>query len=122
MSHFVPIDPAPACAPRRDVAAPERPIEGASAFQTWELDSALAETATRGEVRTGIWDGAPGATRSIKGETFEFCHGFSGGVETGKEGGETRVFGADDSFVPKPGVVGTWKTFETVRNTFVIAS
>lgn len=59
--------------PRRDVAAP--------AFQTWELDTALAEAANWGKIRAGIWDATPGTTRSIKGDTFEFCHILSGHVD-----------------------------------------
>ena len=33
-----------------------------------------------------------------------------------------HVFGAGDSFVMKPGFVGTWNTLETVRKIYVIAS
>lgn len=122
MSLFVPIDHAPTFEPRRDVAAPDRLIDGAPAFQTWELDTALAEAANWGKISTGIWEATPGTTRSIKGDTFEFCHILSGRVEIGEEGGETRSFGAGDSFVLKPGFVGTWKTVETLRKIFVIAS
>lgn len=122
MSQFGPIDHAPAFESRRDVAAPDRLVEGTPAFQTWELDTALAEAGKWGKIRTGIWEATPGTTRSIKGETFEFCHILSGRVEIGEEGGEMRSFGAGDSFVLKPGFVGTWKTVETVRKIFVIAS
>lgn len=122
MTHLVPIDTAPAFEPRKDVAAPERLIEGAPSFQTWDLDSALAEAAKWGKIRTGIWEATPGTTRSIKGDTFEFCHILSGRVEIGEEGGETHSFGPGDSFVMKPGFVGTWKTLETARKIFVIAS
>lgn len=122
MSLIVAIDSAPQFAPRQDTAAPERLIEGSPSFQTWELDTALAEAAQWGKVRTGVWEATPGTTISIKGETFEFCHILSGRIEIIEDGGESFAFGAGDSFVMKPGFVGKWKTIETVRKIYVIAS
>ncbi len=58
-------------------------------------------------------------TRSIKGETFEFCHILSGVVELTQEGGEPVIYKTGDSFVMKPGFVGVWKTIETVRKIYV---
>lgn len=122
MPHIVAIPSNPDFTPRKDVAAPERLIEGTPSFQTWELDTALAEAAQWGKVRTGVWEATPGTTISIKGDTFEFCHILSGRVEIIEDGGDTFSFAAGDSFVMKPGFVGKWKTLETVRKIYVIAS
>lgn len=70
-------------------------------------------------VHTGVWEATPGETRSIKGETFEFCHILSGVVELTPENGEPVVYKSGDSFVMKPGFVGIWKTMETVRKIYV---
>ncbi|SCB34443.1 cupin domain-containing protein [Rhizobium multihospitium] len=104
----------PETAPRESKALPERLIAGDPSFKTWAQDEAKD-----GAVRTGIWEATPGETRSIKGETFEFCHILSGVVEITPDGGEPAVYRAGDSFVMKPGFVGRWKTIETVRKIYV---
>jgi uncharacterized protein len=73
-------------------------------------------------VKTGIWEATPGENRSIKGETFEYCHILSGVVELTEEGKEPRIFRGGDSFVMKPGYVGVWKTIETVRKIYIVVS
>ncbi|MBT9385106.1 cupin domain-containing protein [Pseudooceanicola sp. CBS1P-1] len=122
MTLLVPLETQPTFDPRPGEAAPERLIEGAPSYKTWELDTAIAEAAQWGKVRTGIWEATPGKTISMKGETFEFCHILSGRCEIAEDGGASHVFGPGDSFVMKPGFVGTWNTLETVRKIFVIAS
>ncbi|MBI1220049.1 MAG: DUF861 domain-containing protein [Rhodobacteraceae bacterium] len=122
MTKFLPLDIAPTFAPRVDGAAPNRLIEGTPLFKTWELDCALAEAAKWGTIRTGIWEATPGTTRSIKGETFEFCHILSGRARITEQGGDSHEFGPGDSFVMKPGFVGMWQTLETLRKIWVIAS
>lgn len=72
--------------PAQRCCRPERLIEGAPSFQTWELDTALAEAAEWGQIRTGVWEATPGTTISIKGNTFEFCHILSGRVEIIEDG------------------------------------
>lgn len=108
------IDPAPAFAPDIAQARADRLISGSPEFRTWAQDTA------RENVRTGVWQATPGETRSIKGETFEFCHILSGVVEITPEGGTPVRYAAGDSFVMKPGFVGVWKTIETVRKIYVI--
>ncbi|OCX59983.1 cupin [Thioclava sp. SK-1] len=122
MTCLKPVDTAPSFPPVTAVAAPDRLIAGAPEFQTWELDTALAQAAQWGKIRTGIWEATPGTTRSIKGDTFEFCHILSGVCEISEEGGATHRFVSGDSFVMKPGFVGQWKTLQTLRKIFVIAS
>ncbi|OHV81937.1 cupin domain-containing protein [Ensifer sp. LCM 4579] len=114
MSLLKTIDTNPAFAPRENLPLPERLIAGNPAFKTWAQDVARGEM-----IHTGVWEATPGETRSIKGETFEFCHILSGVVEITPEDGEPVVYKAGDSFVMKPGFVGVWKTIETVRKIYV---
>ncbi|KFI25317.1 cupin domain-containing protein [Paenirhodobacter enshiensis] len=117
MANILRIDTLPAFAPRESKAAPEKLIAGDPSFRTWDLD-----VSREGEVRTGIWSATPGTTRSIKGESFEFCHILEGVAEIAEDGGETLTFRAGDSFVMKPGFTGTWRTVETLRKIFVIVA
>jgi uncharacterized cupin superfamily protein len=108
------IDTNPAAAPRESKPLPERLISGDPSFKTWPQD------VTRGEmIHTGIWEATPGETRSIKGETFEFCHILSGIIEITPDDGEPMLYTAGDSFIMKPGFTGVWKTIETVRKIYV---
>ena len=122
MTKLIPLNTAPKFTPREDICPEERRIEGIPEYKTWELDTAMAEAAKWGKIRTGVWEATPGKTVSKKGETFEFCHILSGKCEIGEDGGESHVFGPGDSFILKPGFVGTWRTIETVRKIFIIAS
>lgn len=117
MSLLKTIDPAPTGTPKESKAAPERLISGDPAFRTWAQDDSRG-----GTVRTGVWEATPGETRSIKGETFEFCHILQGVVEIAEDGGETRTYRAGDSFVMKPGFTGIWRTIETVRKIYVVVA
>ncbi len=114
MSLLKAIDTNPSFAPRESAPLPERLICGKPTFRTWAQDVARGET-----IHTGLWEATPGETRSIKGETFEFCHILSGIVELTPEGGGPTIYKAGDSFVMKPGYVGVWKTIETVRKIYV---
>ena len=111
------IDPNPTFAPKESGPPPERLIAGAPHYKTWEQDVAKGEL-----VHTGVWEATPGETRSIKGETFEFCHIISGIIEITPDGGDPMTFRAGDSFVMKPGFTGVWKTIETVRKIYVTVS
>lgn len=115
MSLLVKIDHAPTGEPRHSKAAADRLISGDPSFKTWAQDESRKEP-----VRTGVWEATPGETRSIKGETMEFCYILAGVVELTEEGQSPRTFRAGDSFVMKPGFVGVWKTIETVRKIYVI--
>lgn len=115
MSLLIKLDLAPASEPKHSKAAADRLISGDPAFKTWAQDQSRGEP-----VRTGVWEATPGETRSIKGETVEFCYILSGVIELTEEGQPPRTFRAGDSFVMKPGFVGVWKTIETVRKIYVI--
>jgi uncharacterized cupin superfamily protein len=122
MTCVAPIPHHPTFAPREDRPMPERLISGSPEFRTWALDEALAEAGGWGRIRTGIWEATPGVTQSIKGETFEFCHLIAGRVEITGADGVVQSFAAGDSFVMKPGFVGQWKTLETVKKIYVVAT
>ncbi|TIO53299.1 MAG: cupin domain-containing protein [Mesorhizobium sp.] len=116
MSLLKTVDTNPAFQPRESKALPERLIAGDPAFKTWAQG-----VAKNGLVHTGVWEATPGETRSIKGDTFEFCHILSGVVEITPDDGETVTYRAGDSFVMKPDFTGVWKTIETVRKIYVTA-
>lgn len=117
MSLLVKIDPNPTSEPKRSTCPPERLVQGDPSFKTWAQDASRGET-----IKTGVWEATPGVNKSIKGDTLEFCHIVSGVIELTEEGQEPRIFRAGDSFVMKPGYVGTWKTIETVRKIYVVVS
>ncbi|MBD8890958.1 cupin domain-containing protein [Roseibium litorale] len=115
MSLIKTLDHNPDFTPVHALPAPERLISGSPEFDTWAMDESR-----EGKIKSGIWQATPGLTRSIKGETFEFCHILEGLVEITEDGGETYTYKAGDSFVMKPGFVGTWHTIETVRKIYVV--
>lgn len=101
---------------KESCALPERLIEGQPQFKSWDVDSDRD-----GKIRAGVWQATPGTTRSIKGETWEFCHILSGVAEISEDGGETITVQAGSSFILKPGFIGVWKTVETLRKIWVVA-
>lgn len=96
---------------------PSKPLEGEAQFLTW-----AHENATGGKVQTGIWQATPGMHRSVKGESFEFCHILEGVVEITPDGEPGQIFRTGDSFIMNPGFAGTWRTIETVRKIYVTVS
>jgi uncharacterized cupin superfamily protein len=52
-------------------------------------------------------------------EMYEYCFILEGVVEIAEDSGETKTYGAGDSFIMKPGFRGTWNTIETVRKFFI---
>ena len=94
---------------------PERLVEGHPTWNTWQV----AETAD-GNVSTGIWEVTPGAYRSVKGDTWEFCSILSGVSELIEDGHPPRRIGPGDTFVMNPGFVGVWRVLETTRKLWVI--
>lgn len=102
--------------PREYRPPADRVIEGDIVCRNWDVDSAKD-----GAVRAGVWEATPGLNHSIKGETWEFCHILSGVVEITENGHAPQRYQAGDSFILKPGYVGTWRTIETVRKIWVTA-
>ncbi|MBJ7556869.1 cupin domain-containing protein [Marinomonas spartinae] len=100
--------------PRESRVLPERLIEGNPLLKTW-----VADLSRDGEVNTGIWQATPGTSRSLKGDSFEFCYLLEGVVELTPEGGDPVIYKAGDCFVLKPGYKGVWRTIETVKKIYV---
>ncbi|WJD72190.1 cupin domain-containing protein [Pseudomonas asiatica] len=94
--------------------AADRLVEGAPTWTTWQLDQQSDRN-----VATGIWEVTPGAYRSVKGTTWEYCHILSGVSELIEDGQLPRRIQAGDSFVMKPGFTGVWKVLETTRKVWV---
>lgn len=117
MSNLVAFDLTAPGTPSLSQAAPDRLIAGDPSYKTWEM-----QAAGHANIRTGIWEATPGTTRSIKGETWEYCTILSGVVVLTEDGGTPQRFTAGDTFVMRPGFVGTWETVETVRKLWVIVS
>lgn len=115
MSNLIVFDLENLGTPEESEALPERLVEGHPTYKTWEKD-----VVDDGRIRSGVWEATPGATRSIKGKTWEFCTILSGVVELTEEGGEPRRLTAGDTFIMRPGFVGVWRTIETVRKLWVI--
>lgn len=117
MSLLKTISIANAAEARQSKSDPDRLIAGDPSFTTWAVDASRD-----GQVDTGIWEATPGTTRSIKGEAFEFCHILEGVVELTEDGHDPVIYRAGDSFVMKPGYVGTWRTIEKVRKIYVFVT
>lgn len=93
---------------------PERLVDGDPRFKTWDI-----ETTADGRVMAGVWEATPGAYRSIKGDTWEFCSILSGVSELIEDGKPAVRVQAGDTFVMKPGFEGTWRVIETTRKLWV---
>lgn len=104
-------------APTEGKPNPDRLISGNPQFRTWLLDQSLD-----GRVRTGLWESTPGHWHVFKDKTYEFGHILEGVVELTEDGGKPVTYRAGDNLVMKPGFRGTWRTVETVRKVFVVAT
>ncbi|WP_077034607.1 cupin domain-containing protein [Pelomonas sp. KK5] len=102
--------------PREYRPPAERVLEGDIICRNWDIDSAKD-----GKVRAGVFESTPGVNRSIKGETWEFCLILSGVAEITEDGQAPVTYRAGDSFIMKPGYLGTWRTIETVRKLWITA-
>jgi uncharacterized protein len=91
-----------------------REVEGEPLFTTWQIDDA------GGGLRTGVWEVAPGAYRSIKGASWEFCTILSGVSEIIEDGGQPIIIKAGDAFVMQPRFVGIWRCVETTRKIWAV--
>jgi uncharacterized cupin superfamily protein len=91
---------------------PERVISGDPRFTTWNVEDA-------GGLYAGIWEATPGKWR-IAYDEWEFCHILSGVSVITEEAGAARTVTTGDSFVLRPGFIGTWEVIETTRKEYVI--
>lgn len=100
--------------PRESRALPGNTVEGAPTYKSWEMDNI-----GNGHIRSGIWEATPGAHRSVKGSSWEFCTLLSGEMEMVEDGKMPRRLMAGDTFIMRPGFTGTWRTIKTVRKLWV---
>lgn len=117
MSNMIVFDLENPGAARESKCLPERLVAGDPSYKSWEKDNL-----DNGRIRSGIWEATPGSHRSIKGDSWEYCTLLSGVMELIEDGKEPRRLTAGDTFVMRPGFVGTWRTIETVRKLWVIVS
>lgn len=112
MKHFVRIDTAGVEA---EVSTPpkDRILAGEPQLTTWNVEEA------GGSLFAGIWEATAGKWRIVYDE-WEFCRILSGISVITQDGGEARTVSAGDSFVLKPGFVGTWEVLETTRKEYVV--
>lgn len=78
------------------------------------------ENAGKGAM-AGIWEAEPHKER-CKCDFDEMCHILEGDVRLTDRHGQTRTFGAGDSFVVAAGFDGTWENLTAVRKVFFILS
>lgn len=101
--------------PHRTYAmSPDKQLDGQQTCKNWNIDKT-----DDGAVATGVWEVTPGAYRSIRGDSWELCIILAGVSEITEDGGATVTVRAGDSFVLKPGFIGTWRALETTRQIWV---
>ncbi len=117
MSLIVPIDHNPTFTPKHSLPAPERLISGSPEFLTWAMDESRG-----GQVKTGVWQARRHPADALdQGRDPRVLphHRRSRGDHVGA-GRDLDLSRRGDSFVMKPGFVGTWKTIETVKKVYLV--
>ena len=99
--------------PEHDTPDADRLISGDPKFRTWNLED------RDGKLYAGVWEATPGKWR-IAYEEWEFVHVLKGVSVITEEGGEARTVKAGDSFIIRPGFIGTWEVIETTLKEYVI--
>lgn len=98
--------------PETDGPAPDRLIEGAPVFTTWNVEE-------RDGLYCGTWRSTAGKWR-IHYDEWEYCRILEGhSILTGDDGTVHEVR-AGDSFILRPGFTGTWEVVETTTKEYVI--
>ncbi len=90
----------------------QKVIAGDPVHRTWNLEE-------RDGLYAGIWESTPGKWR-IAYEEWEYCRILTGVSVITEDGGAAHQVKAGDSFVLRPGFVGTWEVIETTRKDYVI--
>jgi uncharacterized protein len=99
--------------PEHDAPAPDRLISGDPKFRTWNLED------RDGKLFAGVWEATPGKWH-IAYEEWEFVHVLKGVSVITEKDGEARTVKAGDSFIIRPGFIGTWEVIETTLKEYVI--
>jgi uncharacterized protein len=92
--------------------AAEKVIDGDPVHTAWNMED-------RDALYAGVWESTPGKWR-ISYDEWEYCHILSGVSVITEDGGEERRVSAGDSFILRPGFMGTWEVIETTRKEYVI--
>ncbi len=108
---FVPVLPA-GITPEVSRPDPARVLSGDPVFTTWNVED-------RAGLYAGIWQSTPGAWR-ITYDEWEYCRILSGVSVLTEDGQPPRTVKAGDSFVLRPGFVGSWEVIETTVKDYVI--
>ena len=87
-------------------------LSGDPVFTTWNIEE-------KDGLYCGIWQATPGKWR-ISYEEWEYCRILSGISVLTETGGTARTVRAGDSFILRPGFVGTWQVLETTVKDYVI--
>ena len=101
------------CEAEHDTPPPDRVIEGAPKFTTWNVEE------QPGGIYAGVWESTPGKWR-IAYDEWEYCRILSGVSVIAEDGGGEMRVGPGDSFVIRPGFKGSWEVIETTRKEYVI--
>lgn len=92
--------------------APEKLIAGDPVFTTWNLEE------TNG-LYAGIWQSTPGKWR-ISYDEWEYFTLRAGRSVITPDGGTPVTLTKGDSYIIRPGFVGTWEVVETTIKDYVI--
>lgn len=98
--------------PHQSRPDPARVISGDPVFLTWNLEEADG-------LYCGIWQSTPGKWRIVYTE-WEYCRILSGLSVLTQDGGAARIVRTGDSFMIRPGFIGTWEVMETTTKDYVI--
>jgi uncharacterized cupin superfamily protein len=101
-----------AATPETERPASAKVIAGDPVFTTWNIEE-------RDGLYCGIWQSTPGTWR-ISYDEWEYCTILSGYSVITEDGGQAHHVKAGDSFVLRPGFVGTWQVIETTAKDYVI--
>ena len=92
--------------------APHALVSGDPVFTTWNVEE-------RDGLFCGIWQSTPGKWK-VSYDEWEYCRILSGVSVLTSEDGTSRIVRGGDSFVIRPGFVGTWEVLETTVKDYVI--
>jgi len=91
---------------------PAKLIAGDPEHRTWNVED-------RDTLYCGLWQSTPGIW-AIAYEEWEYCHILEGVSIITDAAGTAQTFRAGDSFIIRPGFVGTWNVTETTLKEYVI--
>ena len=110
MDHFLHV--LPCVAPETDRPDPAKVISGDPEFTTWSLEE-------ENGLYCGIWEATPGKWH-VSYDEWEYCRILAGVSILTENNAEPVTLRAGDTFIIRPGFVGTWEVLETTRKDYVI--